>query len=370
MSHFLALAYMLLQVAAAQTPPSQVPAPVPLPAEAVALLHSGAAAEERGDLEAAVADFRKAADRAPDSAVCFFRLGDAYMKKLDYADALPPLRRALVLNPESPVIHQLLGYALLAQGYASEAIPHLTAVHDSAALGIAQLQAGQFDQAVANLQAALAANPNDPDLLYYMSRAANALSSRSADNLLSRFPDSARGHQMKAQTLFRMKMFEESAKEYERALALRPDLPGLRLELGQVFAAQSDWAKAEPQFRLETKLQPGNAEAEYRLGDSLLQQGMMAEAAAELRHSDALRPDMPETLYALGKASAISNPDQAEGVLRRVVEMEKDTQLAAEADFALAGIYRRQGKAELATHEMQEFKRIRALTETQTGSRP
>ena len=58
-----------------------------------------------------------------------------------------------------------------------------------------------------------------------------------------------------------MKMLPQAVKEYEQALALRPDLPGLRLELGQVFAAGSEWAKAEEQFRGETKLKPGSAEA-------------------------------------------------------------------------------------------------------------
>ena len=336
-------------------------AELPVPPEALPLLQSGIDAENRGALDQAVAAFRKAADLAPDSAIVLLRLGDAYMKKRDYAAAVPPLKHAAELSPDSPAVHQLLGYALLATGYAAEAIPHLKMINDAGALGLAQLQAGQAAEAVANLQAALAKAPDDPDLLFYLSRASTALAGQSLDRLRAVDPNSARGHQALGQTEYEMKKLPEAAKEYEQAIAMRPDLPGLRLELGQVFAAGSEWAKAEEQFRGETKLQPGSAEAAYRLGNALLQQGKMKEATEELKRSDLLSPDMPETLYALGRAAAVSDPDAAERALQRVIELEKDTPLAGQAYLALAQIHRRQGKTEQAARDLQEYRRIQAL---------
>jgi tetratricopeptide (TPR) repeat protein len=332
-----------------------------LPPDALPLLQSGIDAENRGAFDQAVAAFRKAAELAPNSAIVLLRLGDTYMKERDYAAAIPPLQRAAELSPDAPAVHQLLGYALLAAGYASEAIPHLKIIHDDGALGIAQLQAGQAAEAVANLQAALAKSLDDPDLLFYLSRAATALAGQSLDRLRSVDPNSARGHQALGQTDYEMKMLPEAAKEYEQAIALRPDLPGLRLELGQVFAAGSEWAKAEEQFRGETILQPGSAEAAYRLGNALLQQGKMKEAAQELKRSDSLSPDMPETLYALGRAAAISDPDVAEHALQRVIELEKQTPLAGQAHLVLAQIHRRQGKTEQAARDMENYRKIQAL---------
>jgi tetratricopeptide (TPR) repeat protein len=348
---------------------TQSSAPV-VPPEALTLLKSGIDAENLQDFDGAIAAFRKAADLAPSSGVVFFRLGDAFMRKRDYAAAIPPLRRAAELSPDSLPVHQLFGFALLAEGYASEAIPHLDIVHEYGALGIAQLQTGQPVEAVANLQAALAKSPDDPDLLYYLSRAGTLLSSQSLDKLLSSFRDTARGHQALGQHLFVMKLFPEAVKEYEQAVAMRPDLPGLRLELGQVYAASSDWDKAEEQFRLEAKLQPGNAEAAYRWGEALLQQGKMKEAAEELRRSDTLRPNMPETLYSLGRAIAASEPNAAGQAFARVIELEKETPLAAQAYLALAGVHRKQGKLEQAAREMQEFRRIQALTTHRSSTSP
>jgi tetratricopeptide (TPR) repeat protein len=332
-----------------------------VPPDALPLLQSGMDAENRGAFDQAVAAFRKAAELAPNSAIVFLRLGDAYMKEHDYAAAVPPLKHAAELSPDSPAVHQLLGYALLAQGYASDAVPHLKMIQDPAALGIAQLQAGQAAEAVANLQAALAKSPDDPDLLFYLSRAATALAGQSLDRLRSVDPNSARGHQAVGQTDYEMKMLPQAAKEYEQAIAMRPDLPGLRLELGQVFAAGSEWAKAEEQFRAEARLQPGSAEAAYRLGNALLQQGKMKEATDELKRSDSLSPDMPETLYALGKAAAISDPNAAEHALKRVIELEKDTSLAGQAYLVLAQIHRRQGKTEQAARDTENYRKIQAL---------
>jgi tetratricopeptide (TPR) repeat protein len=331
-----------------------------LPPEASALVQTALDDENRRDFDAAIVALRKAAELAPDSAVISFHLGDAYMKKGAYAEAIPPLKHAAEANPDSLPVHQLLGFALLSQGYAREAIAHLELVHEYGALGIAQLQNNQASEAVSNLQLALAKNPNDPDLLYYLSRASNALASQSLDKLLVAFPNSARSHQALAQNYFAMKMFPDSIKEYERSVALRPDLPGLRLELGQAYAANSRWEQAELQFRAETKLQPGNAEAAYHLGNSLLQEGKMKEAAQELQRSDSLAPDMPETLYALGRSLTVSDASRAERAFARVVELETASPLAAQAYLALAGIHRKQGNGRQAADDMQHYKQIQS----------
>jgi tetratricopeptide (TPR) repeat protein len=334
-----------------------------VPPAALALLQAGSTAESRQDFDKAISSYRLATEIAPSSAVVFLRLGNAYMQMRDYAAALAPLRKAAELSPDMLTVQQLLGFALLTQGYSAEAIPHLQAAHEDGALGIAQLQNNQPGEAIGHLQAALAKTPGDPDLLYYLSRAATALSAQSSDKLLSTYPDSARGHQVMGQNYYSAKMYPSAEQEYLKAIALRPDLPGLRLELGQVFAANSEWKKAEDQFRGETQLQPWSAEAAYNLGNALLHQGKMTEATNELRRSDAIMPDMSETLYELGQSEASSDPASAEKAFDHVIELEKNTPLAAEAHFALAGIHRKQGKTEQATKDMQEFQNIEALNE-------
>jgi tetratricopeptide (TPR) repeat protein len=123
-----------------------------------------------------------------------------------------------------------------------------------------------------------------------------------------------------------------------------------------VYAGAFQWDKAEEQFRLQAKLQPGNAEAAYRLGEALLEQGKAHEARAELLRADRLMPEMPETLYALGKAASLEgDAAAAEKAWTKLLSIEKQSALAAQAHFGLAGLYRKQGKTAEAQHEMQEF---------------
>jgi tetratricopeptide (TPR) repeat protein len=329
--------------------------------EAAQHMQAGIAADKQHQFDVAITEFRKVTELEPTYADGFVSLGQAYMEKHDFASAILPLKRALEVDSDLTPAHQLLGYALLAQGYAAQAIPHLQRVDDKTGLGIAQIQTGQLPEAVASLQAALATRPNDPDLLYYLGRASGLLSKQSIDTLLAAYPDSPRAHQAMAENYFVLRQMPEAEKEYREALRLRPDVPEVHLELGEVYAGAFQWAKAEEEFRVQTKLQPGNAEAAYRLGTALLEQGKAHEARAELLRADKLLPDMPETLYSLGKAASLDGDGAAaEKAWTRLLSIEKETALAAQAHFALANLYRKQGKTAAAQREMQEFQRLQA----------
>ena len=329
--------------------------------DAMQHLQAGLEARKQHRVEAEIAEFRKATESDPNLADAFVNLGSAYMEKHDYSAAIAPLKRALELSPDLPVAHQLLGYALLAQGYSAEAIPHLQRVGALDALGIAQIETNQLTEAVSSFTAALAQRPGDPDLLYYLGHASGLLSKDAIDNLLATHPDSARAHQALAENYFVLRQMPQAEKEYREALRLRPELPGLHLELGQVYANSAQWPKAEAEFRAECKLRPGNAEAAYRLGGALLQQGRAHDALPELKRSNELKPDMPETLYSLGKAASLDgDAATAERAWLKVVELEKNTSLAAQAHFGLAGLYRKQGKTAPAQHEMQEFQKLQS----------
>ncbi|HEY4904906.1 MAG TPA: tetratricopeptide repeat protein [Candidatus Sulfotelmatobacter sp.] len=327
--------------------------------EAVQHMEAGRKAESERHFDVAVAEFRKVTELDPTAPAGFVSLGQAFMEQRDYGAAIPPLKHALELDSNMAPAHQLLGYALLVQGYAAEAIPHLERVHEQSALGIAQIETGQFADAIVNLQAALQKRPNDPDLLYYLGRASGLLSKQSIDTLLAAHSDSARAHQAMAENYFVLRRMPEAEKEYREALRLRSDVPEVHLELGEVYAGDSQWAKAEQEYRAQCEREPGNAEAAYRLGTALLEQGKAKEAQVELARSDKLMPDMPETLYSLGKAASLDDDAAAaEKAWMKLLSIEKSTPLAAQAHFGLAGLYRKQGKTEAAQHEMQEFQNL------------
>ncbi len=273
--------------------------------------------------------------------------------------AISEFRQAVELDPDSIPGQRLLGIALLTVGNYAEAAPHLEKAGDRDTLGIAQIETAQYQQAIANLSAALKDHPNNPDLLYYLGRAAGLLSKQSIDTLIELHPDSSRAHQAIGENYFVIRQMPQAEKEFTEALRLRPATPGLHMALGLVYAGSNQWPKAEEQFRAETKLQPDNAEAAYHLGTALLQEGNAHEARVELERANQLKPDMPETLYSLGKAASLDNsPAIAEKSWLHLFEIEKDTSLAGQTHFALAALYRKQGNAAKAESEMREFKKL------------
>jgi tetratricopeptide (TPR) repeat protein len=328
-------------------------------AEGAQHMQAGVDAHKQGHFDVAAAEFRKATESDPNLVEAFLDLGEVCLELRDYPAATTALNRALELSPDLDAAHLQLGYALLAQGYAEMAIPHLERVHASEALGIARIETGRYLEAIADLSAARAKRPDDPDLLYYLGRASGLLSKQTIDTLLTVHPESARAHQAMGENYFVLRQMPQAETEYTTALQERPDLPGLHLELGLVYAGAAQWSKAEEAFRVEARLQPGNAEAAYRLGTALLQQGKDREALAELERSGKLQPDMPETLYSVGKAASLCNETSlAEKSWLHLLSIEKSTALAAQAHFGLAALYRKQGKTAQTQREMEEFKEL------------
>jgi tetratricopeptide (TPR) repeat protein len=327
--------------------------------EALAHLKAGADALNQSRPAQAVAEFREVTNAAPDLAAGFVGLGQALMQSGDYPGAVAPLKRALELNPDLPGAHQLLGFALLAAGYANEAIPHLEKVQALDALGVAQLKVGKLAEATANLQAALAKRPGDVDLMYYLGRASGLLSRDTFEQLRATDPNSARAHQILGETYAVLHNTSGAEQEYKEALRLRPATPGVHLELGELYSTASQWDKAEKEFRAEASMQPGDAEAAFRLGNALLQQGKVKEARRELERAIGLAPGMADVLYALGKAASLEGDKAAaEKAWLALVALDKDGGLAAQAHFGLAGIYRGRGDSAKADAEMKEFQRL------------
>ena len=328
-------------------------------------MQAGVEAHKQGHLDVAIAEFRKASESDPTLIQAFLNLGQVYAETGNYASAIPALRHALELDPNAQIAHLQLGYALLSQGYAAEAIPHLQKAGATDVLGIAQIETGQYEDAIANLSSALTRHPGDPDLLFYLGRASGLLSKRANDTLIANNPDSARTHQAMGENYFVLRQMPQAEKEFTEALRQHPEIRGLHLELGLVYAGAAQWSKAEEAFRAETKLQPGDPEAAYRLGSALLQQGKAREARVELQRADTLLPDMPETLYSLGKAASLEGDSAlAEKSWNRLLGIEKDSLLAAQAHFGLAALYRKQGKTAEAQQHLHEFQRLQSTTNT------
>ena len=332
------------------------------PAEIRQHVEAGLKAKRAGDLDGAIREFERVVALAPDLPAAHVNLGAAYSEKKEYGKAIPALRRALELASDLPGAHGMLGVALLAQGYATEAVPHLEQAHMDDVLGVALLEAGRPAEALNKLEAALQSRPDDADLLYYLGQAHASLSRQVLDRLLAQHADSPRARQLTAEMQAAAGNRLAAEREFRAALALRPELRGIHLALGELYLSAGDYEQAEREFRAEAGVAPGDSRTAYRLGSVLLNQGNTTDALAYLKRANELRPDMPETLLELGKAEAIAGQSSAaEKSLRRVIELERASQLAESAHFQLAQLLKKEGRAAEASREMSRFQELRSL---------
>jgi tetratricopeptide (TPR) repeat protein len=134
----------------------------------------GLALDNKGDLEAAIREYREALRLNPNNDIAHYNLGLALDDKGDLEGAIGEYREALRLNPGNENAHNNLGSALYKKGNVDAAIAQyreglrLNPENDSAHynLGIALGTKGTLDGAIAETRAAVRLNPNNAQLHY------------------------------------------------------------------------------------------------------------------------------------------------------------------------------------------------------------
>jgi tetratricopeptide (TPR) repeat protein len=388
--------------------------------EVIEHAQAGAAARQQGKIDVAIQEFRKVTELQPNSAVGHADLGDAYFQKGDYSAAMPELETALQINSDLVGAHQTLGVLLLMEGNPEGALPHLAKMHTPDLMGLAYLETGRLDSAIAALQDALVKQPNDPNLLYFFgratasaakrsfsqlskvdpemarkrdtapgdgdqsqdlvslqdalakkpndpdllsafSRAAAVASTQAFDKILQSSENSARAHQVLAERYVESGRLLEAEREYAESLRLKPYTSSVHLALGDLLAAEGKRAAAITQYRLETQLRPFSADAFYSLGAALLKQGQASGAEKEFAEADRLSPNSPRILLALGGAALNAHDDgRAEASWKRLLSIDQESNFAASAHFGLSTLYQRAGKLQDANREKAAFEKLKA----------
>lgn len=295
-------------------------------------------------------------------------LGLAYLETGRLANAILALQQALGQRPNDPDLLYYFGRATaLASRRAFDQLEQIKPGSARArhAAGERNGETGRSPEAepasaLGELIEAVGQHPNNPDLLDRLGRATALASGRAFDQIIKTNAGSARAHQVAAERYVEAGRIAEAKKEYEESLRLRPYSAGVHLALGRTLAAEGDWPAATAEFRAESRLRPLSAEAFYHLGSALFEQGQAGEALAKLERADQLGPNTPEILLALGQAASLTGDRaRAEKFLTKLLESDKQSDLAAQAHLALATIYRQAGKTPDADREMAAYEKLK-----------
>jgi tetratricopeptide (TPR) repeat protein len=138
----------------------------------------GRAQIARRDADAALAELQKAVELDPKNAEAQYQLGYVQqIMKQNPAAAVGPYEKAVEAEPGNAMFRTSLGSALLGAGQTERAVEQLTKVVSTEGytgsqawfyLGAAQLKASRFKEAVAALEKALAAKPDNPEAEAYL----------------------------------------------------------------------------------------------------------------------------------------------------------------------------------------------------------
>jgi len=254
---------------------------------------------------------------------------------------------------------------LAKNGHCREALPLLrravpqtpdrTLKRDAGLAGIRCAMTGnQFDAAQDFLRLLNREFPNDPEVLYVSVHTYSDLATRASQQLATSAPNSAQAHELNAEALEMQGKWDEAAREYDAIVQKEPRLPGIHFRIGRLLLSRpnppADSAeRARKEFQQELEIDPGNAGAEYVLGELSRQAQQWDEAARHFSRASQLDPGFGDAFLGLG-ATLISQRKFSEAVapLEKAVKLEPQN---PGAHYNLAMAYSRSGRKEAAEKE-------------------
>jgi tetratricopeptide (TPR) repeat protein len=149
------------------------------PDYAAARVGLGSTLAGRGEVEEALAQYRKALEIKPDYAEAHYNLGRALARRGEVEEALAQYRKALEIKPDYAEAHNNFGVALAGRGAVDEAMAHfrksLEMNPDYAEahcnLGLAMAHRGEVEEAIGQYRKALEIKPDYAAAHYNLGRA-------------------------------------------------------------------------------------------------------------------------------------------------------------------------------------------------------
>jgi len=143
------------------------------------------------------------------------------------------------------------------------------------------------DEAIQELEAALAKSPNEPNVHFdigyiYWAQQKDDEAEREFRLELDRDPSHAHACAWLADILIRRNDFEKAKPLLDQALSLEPNLRVAHLDLGIYFAHQKLYNRAIQEFQEAIRLDGSKTDAHIRLARVYQEAGKSAEAGAEL----------------------------------------------------------------------------------------
>jgi tetratricopeptide (TPR) repeat protein len=322
------------------------------------------------DAETAVHEYRAALGVDPQNIDAQANLGVIAFMQGNYAEAAGNFREVLKLQPEIWKVQALLGMCEKRLGHLESArtwlersFPHLAEpkLKTQAGLELAELnyQVGELGKSAEVINTLQELDPKNLDVLYSAYRTYSDLAGSELNAIALLDPDGARMHLIIAEHLINEGDRDGAIVQYKKVLQLAPKLPGAHFELAEALLQKSktvqEREEAEEAFKAELALNPGNVNAECRLGDLYLSAGNTRLDAAYQSYNKALQlqPNFANAQLGMGKVLIRMGKNQE--ALDHLREAARLDPVDSSAHYLLAQTYRRLGQMPDADREIKLF---------------
>ena len=288
---------------------------------------------QRDRWQEAIDEYQKALAAAPQQPGLHATMGDAYFHLQKFEQAEAEFRSELHVDPESEPALQGLANTAAARNQTApsrEQTPAAAPGNDAdqdpckahqyarciaslenrkhptdsqwLMLGKAHLSLRQYGPAAEALAQVRGTSPDNEEASYWLEQTYQALGAETYAQLEQSFPDSWRTHQLRAEGYALRGKFPDALKEFEAALALRPNEPELHEALGELYLDNNKFESARAELEQTLSIDAERTHALYLIGRIYVVQKENEKAVPYLERALRIQPDMPEANSLLGTA--------------------------------------------------------------------
>ncbi|MFO0836771.1 MAG: tetratricopeptide repeat protein [Phycisphaerales bacterium] len=164
----------------------------------------------------------------------------------------------------------------------------------------------------------------------------------------------------RAEALKRQGMLDKAREEFEKAIAINPNLTVAYLGAGDIYREQGDYKNAESRYSRAAQIEPGNFDAQYLHGLTLQLLNRLGEAVRAYLRALTIRPDDFSANLNLATAYLqLGEPAQALPYAQRAVKIDTSS---GPARTNLGSVYAALGRHAEAVSEYQQASELADLT--------
>jgi tetratricopeptide (TPR) repeat protein len=327
-------------------------------------------AQQRGDFAQAASLYGELVKAQPGFFGAWANLGVTLVRLGRFDEAVEAYRTALKLDSSNAPLRMNLALAFYKKGdvrHTAEELEILRKADDrdpraDTLLGDCYSKLGEYEHALAVVEPASRAHPDDLDLAY-VTGAALIATGRNRDGIarvqrVAEARRSAEAYLLAGKTWLKIGEPDKAVKDLEAAAAIDPALPGIYTLRGVAREGSFDTAGAESDLRKALELNPNDLEALVHLGAILYTRRELAESKTYLDRALKIDPDSQFAIYEMALWKSASG--QVEAAVRDLEKVVGRDPGWLQAHIQLAALYYRLNRPQDGLKERQIVDRLTA----------